>query len=72
MSEAPVYESVGTAGATFETPAGPVEVVGILYPTGIGEECEERYMTLPAAKALLIDLRDVIEACMEHQNGEAT
>lgn len=59
-----LYESVGIECGTAEGQ----EVVGILYPTGIGEECEVKYLTLPAAKALLIDLRDAIEACMEHQS----
>jgi hypothetical protein len=63
-----IYDSVGTMAGTMEDPNGkPVEVVGILYPTGIGEECDEVYLTIPAAKSLLIDLQGAIEACMEHQ-----
>lgn len=62
-----LYDEVGTSAGTTE---GGIEVVGLLFPTGIGEECEEKYLTLPAAKALLIDLRDAIDACMKHQNGD--
>lgn len=61
--EEKLWESVGIDCGTV----GSQEVVGIMYPTGIGEECEIRYMTLPAAKALLIDLRDAIKACEKHQ-----
>lgn len=68
MSEPKLYESVGTMAGTIEGKNGkPVEVVGILLPTGIGEECDEVYLSIPAAKALLIDLQGAIEACMEHQ-----
>ena len=67
MNEAKVYDAVGMACGT--SPDGQ-ELVGLLFPTGIGEECNELYMTLPAAKALLLDLRDAIAACESHQQGE--
>jgi hypothetical protein len=47
-----LYDTLGIECGSVEGQ----EVVGIMYPTGIGEECDRRYMTLPAAKALLIDL----------------
>jgi hypothetical protein len=64
-SDEKVYEEVGISCGT--TDSGQ-EVVGILFPTGIGDESEDRYLTLPAAKALLLDLREAIEVCMEHQS----
>lgn len=61
-----IYEHVGFECGT--TPAGQ-ELVGLLFPTGVGEECEARYMTLACVKALLIDLRDALAACEAHQRG---
>ena len=62
-----LYESVGIECGTVQTDKGDAEVIGILYPTGVGEEVETVYMTLPAAKSLLIDLRDAIQACEHHK-----
>lgn len=45
------------------------EAIGLLFPTGVEQECETRHMTLPAAKALLIDLRAAIAACEAHQQN---
>lgn len=66
----PVYEEVGTSAGTIGEDGQ--DVIGLLFPTGEGEDdCETRYMTLPAAKALLLDLRDAIEAAVKHQRGES-
>jgi len=66
-----VYQCVGIACGT--TPDGQ-ELVGLMFPTGAPPvieteepEFDTKYMTLPAAKALLIDLRDAIEQCEKHQ-----
>ena len=65
-----VYDEIGTAAGNLGDEDGD-EVVGLLFPTGRGEDdCDEVFMTLPCAKALLIDLRDAIEACVKHKNGE--
>ena len=70
-----IYSDVGITCGTFERDGQPVEVVGLLYPTettAIDGECEERHMTLAAAKALIIDLQEAVEVCMKHQRGEPT
>lgn len=67
--EFPVWHEVGTAGATFVAGEDECEVVGIIYPMENGEE-DVRYLTIPAAKALLIDLRDAIAACQEHKSKQ--
>jgi hypothetical protein len=72
MNEGKCYEHVGIECGTLEN---GTEVVGILYPVGepipgIDPDLEAKYMTLPCAKALLIDLRDAIQAAEEHQKRE--
>lgn len=62
--EEKVYEEIGTAAGATEDGQ---EIVGLLFPTGIGDETEDVFMTLPCAKSLLIDLQDAIQACMEHK-----
>lgn len=69
-----IYSDVGITCGTFENDGKPVEVVGLLFPTEmtpIDGECEERHMTLAAAKSLVIDLQEAIEICMKHQRGES-
>lgn len=61
-----LYDDVGISCGTIETGQ---EVVGLLFPTrGEGDHCDGYYLTLPAAKALLIDLKDAIDRCMKHQD----
>lgn len=66
-----VYDAIGTSAGNIGDENGQ-DVVGLLFPNGSGDpdDCDEVYMTLPCAKALLIDLRDAIEACERHQRGE--
>lgn len=63
-----LHEHVGIECGTAEGQ----EVIGIMYPIASvveteNPECDTRYMTLPCAKALLIDLRDAIAECEKHQ-----
>jgi len=56
-----LYDSVGIECGTAEGQ----EVIGLMFPEEgppnlANPDYEIRYMTLPAAKALLIDLRDAI------------
>lgn len=66
-----LYEDVGVLAGTCEPVDGGevIEVIGIIYPGPFGSE-DVRYMTLPAAKSLLVDLRDAIEAAIKHKQGE--
>lgn len=60
-----VWDEVGTSAGTFECDGKHVEVVGIIFPLGDDQE-ETRHLTIPAAKALLIDLQDAITAALDH------
>lgn len=67
-----IYDDVGVSAGSADSGQ---EVIGLLFPTptsDIDEQYEERHMTLAAAKSLMVDLREAIEACMKHQdeNGE--
>ena len=71
--EKPFYDDVGTCCGTIETPKGLIEAVGLMYAlpnSHIDDVYDERYMSLPTAKALLLDLRDAIEACEKHQQED--
>ncbi len=68
-SESGLYEDVGTMAGTTEVDGETIEIVGILFPDCYGGE-EIRCMTLPCAKALLIDLREAIECAIKHKRGE--
>ncbi len=67
-----IYTDVGLIGGTFTNPDNgrDCECIGLEFPTGIGEETEVKFITLAAAKSLINDLKDGIEACMSHLNGE--
>ncbi len=72
-NEERLYPSVGIECGTIELPTGPVEVIGLMFAnetSHIDDVYELRYMTIPAAKALILDLKDAIDACMAHQEGE--
>lgn len=66
-----LYEDVGVLAGTCEPVDGGevIEVIGLIFPGSYGEEII-RYMTLPAAKSLLVDLRDAIEAAIKHRIEE--
>ena len=63
-----LYESVGvSAGQTGEG----LEVVGLLLPKENpmhDEDFDELFFTLTAAKGLLIDLQDAIDAAVKHKS----
>ena len=63
-----LWHEVGTTGGTFIAGEDECEVVGIIYQMENGEE-ETRYLTIPAAKSLIIDLGDAIEACVQHKSN---
>jgi hypothetical protein len=69
MEEGELYSQVGLMCGTTEDPNGrPIEVIGLLFPTGIGDEEDVKLMTIAAAKALLLDLKEAIDIALEHQN----
>ena len=73
MSEGNIYPSVGIECGVADVNGKPQEVIGIMYPTPtseIDDIYDTRFIPLPAAKSLLIDLRDAIEACEKHAMGE--
>jgi hypothetical protein len=74
MEESGLYTDVGVlAGSCYagetEEKAKIIEVIGLIFPDNFGGE-NIRYMTLPAAKALLVDLRDAIDSAIKHKQGE--
>lgn len=68
--EVEIYSDLGTMSGTYVQDGKPVEVVGITYPLPYGEDAyEDRCMTLACTKALIIDLQDALDKCMEHQQA---
>jgi hypothetical protein len=67
-----LYSEVGVLGGSCfiggDDGGHVIEVVGLIFPLAFGGE-KIYYMTLPAAKCLLIDLRDAIEECIKHKQG---
>ncbi len=68
FDNAGLYEDVGVLAGTCEPTDGgeQIEVIGLIFPDNFGGE-NIRYLTLPAAKALQVDLRDAIEAAVKHK-----
>jgi hypothetical protein len=70
MAEGKYYEDVGFECGTL--PDG-TEVVGLMFPlenSHIDDVWDMRYLSIPAVKALIIDLQEAITICMAHQSGE--
>ena len=63
------YESVGTM--VGECTTGEL-VIGILLPTGIPDDFDNVFLTIPAAKALLIDLRDAVDVAEGRREPDPT
>lgn len=63
-----LFHDVGTLAGECVADGKKIDIIGIIYPTCEGGE-EVRCMTLPCAKALLIDLRDAIESAIRYKQG---
>ena len=63
-----VYDAIGVS--VGQTEDGQ-ELVGLMLPKDQPlneDDFDELFMTLPAAKTLLIDLRDAIDVAMKHKS----
>lgn len=70
-----VYTDIGIDCVTAVIDGGEIGLITLLLPTETSEidgEYEEVSMTIAAAKTLLIDLREAIEAYMENRGINAS
>ncbi len=70
MAEGKFYEEIGFECGNL--PDG-TEVIGLMFPlenSHIDDVFDIRYLSIPAVKALILDLQEAVEICMAHQSGE--